>query len=562
MQHAHGLGARADDQVERVARALDVVRVDGCRAPARQVAEARVGQRRAEAGRGDDAEDVVDVERAGRRHPPRRCRDPRSPAAAGRHRRPSPRAAGRAACPTRTGCAFTQRIAASSSCSGMSCGSTPSPPRRASVAASRAPVTEFMFAETSGIVAVVPSPGRQVDVEPARDRRAPRHEEDVRIGQVDLGLLTVELHARKGSDSSCTDNDAQSCSRRPLRSRGTGRADWVRLNSRACGPLICPARSQSLHDESRRSSVSSQVTGVGVSSEGEFGANEWLVDELYEQFKVDKNSVDKAWWPILEAYHPVDTTASRRQATPRDAPAPATAAPATAPRPHAAPHARPQRPRTSASEAARRRPGAGGAPDDRADPGRRRAAGRPHDRAPGRPAADPGAGARSPPSVGREPTEEDKVTVLQGHDQDPRRQHGRVAHGPDRDERAHHPGEADDRQPHRHQQPHVAHARRQDQLHPPHRLGAHPRAQGVPEPERVLRRDRRQAVGRRSRAHQPRHRDRPAQARRHARAPGAEHQARRHPDLQRVPRLLRGPRSPAPAATSSPPPTSRARRSR
>ncbi len=53
--------------------------------------------------------------------------------------------------------------------------------------------------------------------------------------------------------------------------------------------------------------MSSQVTGVGVSNEGEFGANEWLVDELYEQFKIDKNSVDKAWWPILEAYHPVDT---------------------------------------------------------------------------------------------------------------------------------------------------------------------------------------------------------------------------------------------------------------
>ncbi|MDQ1173166.1 2-oxoglutarate decarboxylase [Microbacterium testaceum] len=58
-------------------------------------------------------------------------------------------------------------------------------------------------------------------------------------------------------------------------------------------------------EESRRSTVSSQVTGVGTSSEGEFGANEWLVDELYEQFKVDKHSVDKAWWPILEAYHPV-----------------------------------------------------------------------------------------------------------------------------------------------------------------------------------------------------------------------------------------------------------------
>ena len=56
--------------------------------------------------------------------------------------------------------------------------------------------------------------------------------------------------------------------------------------------------------------MSSQVTGVGVSNEGEFGANEWLVDELYEQFKKDKNSVDKAWWPVLEAYHPVDTEAA------------------------------------------------------------------------------------------------------------------------------------------------------------------------------------------------------------------------------------------------------------
>ncbi|WP_346054295.1 2-oxoglutarate dehydrogenase E1 subunit family protein, partial [Microbacterium aurantiacum] len=52
--------------------------------------------------------------------------------------------------------------------------------------------------------------------------------------------------------------------------------------------------------------MSSQVTGLGVSNEGEFGANEWLVDELYEQYRVDPNSVDKAWWPILESYTPVD----------------------------------------------------------------------------------------------------------------------------------------------------------------------------------------------------------------------------------------------------------------
>ncbi|MFB7893215.1 multifunctional oxoglutarate decarboxylase/oxoglutarate dehydrogenase thiamine pyrophosphate-binding subunit/dihydrolipoyllysine-residue succinyltransferase subunit [Microbacterium sp. NPDC056044] len=88
--------------------------------------------------------------------------------------------------------------------------------------------------------------------------------------------------------------------------------------------------------------MSSQVTGVGVSNEGEFGANEWLVEELYEQFKIDRNSVDKAWWPVLAAYHPADGTAPTEAAAPA-APAPASATPATAqpaasePRPVTAP---------------------------------------------------------------------------------------------------------------------------------------------------------------------------------------------------------------------------------
>ncbi|MGW9587413.1 multifunctional oxoglutarate decarboxylase/oxoglutarate dehydrogenase thiamine pyrophosphate-binding subunit/dihydrolipoyllysine-residue succinyltransferase subunit [Microbacterium sp. NPDC055455] len=81
--------------------------------------------------------------------------------------------------------------------------------------------------------------------------------------------------------------------------------------------------------------MSSQVTGVGVSNEGEFGANEWLVEELYEQFKIDRNSVDKAWWPVLEAYHPADGAAPT---APAAAPAaPAQAAAATAPAAAAAP---------------------------------------------------------------------------------------------------------------------------------------------------------------------------------------------------------------------------------
>ncbi|GGL30307.1 multifunctional oxoglutarate decarboxylase/oxoglutarate dehydrogenase thiamine pyrophosphate-binding subunit/dihydrolipoyllysine-residue succinyltransferase subunit [Phycicoccus endophyticus] len=37
-----------------------------------------------------------------------------------------------------------------------------------------------------------------------------------------------------------------------------------------------------------------------------FGPNEWLVDELYEQYTRDKNSVDKAWWSFFADYEPGD----------------------------------------------------------------------------------------------------------------------------------------------------------------------------------------------------------------------------------------------------------------
>lgn len=40
-----------------------------------------------------------------------------------------------------------------------------------------------------------------------------------------------------------------------------------------------------------------------------FGPNEWLVDELYEQYKQDKNSVDKAWWEFFETYEPGSASA-------------------------------------------------------------------------------------------------------------------------------------------------------------------------------------------------------------------------------------------------------------
>ena len=35
-----------------------------------------------------------------------------------------------------------------------------------------------------------------------------------------------------------------------------------------------------------------------------FGPNEWLVDELYQQYLQDKESVDRAWWEFFEDYQP------------------------------------------------------------------------------------------------------------------------------------------------------------------------------------------------------------------------------------------------------------------
>ena len=82
--------------------------------------------------------------------------------------------------------------------------------------------------------------------------------------------------------------------------------------------------------------MSNQATGAGVTTDHEFGANEWLVEELYEQYRQDKNAVDRSWWPILEAYRPVEGAASAPAAPPEPVSAPPQ--PTTPPRaPSAAP---------------------------------------------------------------------------------------------------------------------------------------------------------------------------------------------------------------------------------
>ena len=56
----------------------------------------------------------------------------------------------------------------------------------------------------------------------------------------------------------------------------------------------------------------------------DFGPNEWLVDEIYEQFLTDRSLVDPAWWEFFEGYTPPEFSGAPRSTT-------APAAPVTAP---------------------------------------------------------------------------------------------------------------------------------------------------------------------------------------------------------------------------------------
>ncbi|MER7399587.1 hypothetical protein ABT381_29220, partial [Streptomyces sp. NPDC000151] len=83
------------------------------------------------------------------------------------------------------------------------------------------------------------------------------------------------------------------------------------------------------------SSASTDQDGQGKSPAAGFGANEWLVDEIYQQYLQDPNSVDRAWWDFFADYKPGAPVTS---GTPADEAKPA--APATPPaKPAAAPAA-------------------------------------------------------------------------------------------------------------------------------------------------------------------------------------------------------------------------------
>jgi 2-oxoglutarate decarboxylase len=67
----------------------------------------------------------------------------------------------------------------------------------------------------------------------------------------------------------------------------------------------------------------------------EFGPNEWLVDEIYQQYLRDPASVDKAWWDFFADYQPADGGAAATAAAAPAAPVPAQPAPLATPVPAA-----------------------------------------------------------------------------------------------------------------------------------------------------------------------------------------------------------------------------------
>ncbi|MGW1670692.1 multifunctional oxoglutarate decarboxylase/oxoglutarate dehydrogenase thiamine pyrophosphate-binding subunit/dihydrolipoyllysine-residue succinyltransferase subunit [Streptomyces sp. NPDC002324] len=133
------------------------------------------------------------------------------------------------------------------------------------------------------------------------------------------------------------------------------------------------------------SSISTDADQAGKNPAAAFGPNEWLVDEIYQQYLQDPNSVDRAWWDFFADYKPgaaaasapASTAAAGAAATTTPAapaaPAQAQAAPAkaaapapAAPKPAAAPPA-PAAAKPAAAPAAPAKPAAA-APAKQATP--------------------------------------------------------------------------------------------------------------------------------------------------------------------------------------------------
>ncbi|MEU6840622.1 multifunctional oxoglutarate decarboxylase/oxoglutarate dehydrogenase thiamine pyrophosphate-binding subunit/dihydrolipoyllysine-residue succinyltransferase subunit [Streptomyces sp. NPDC046716] len=83
------------------------------------------------------------------------------------------------------------------------------------------------------------------------------------------------------------------------------------------------------------STTETDQAGQGRNPAAAFGPNEWLVDEIYQQYLQDPNSVDRAWWDFFADYKPGAAAAGAAPTEPAAQPAQKPPAPAAAPAPAA-----------------------------------------------------------------------------------------------------------------------------------------------------------------------------------------------------------------------------------
>ncbi|MFE1289089.1 multifunctional oxoglutarate decarboxylase/oxoglutarate dehydrogenase thiamine pyrophosphate-binding subunit/dihydrolipoyllysine-residue succinyltransferase subunit [Streptomyces sp. NPDC058751] len=100
------------------------------------------------------------------------------------------------------------------------------------------------------------------------------------------------------------------------------------------------------------SSISTDDQAAGKNPAAAFGANEWLVDEIYQQYLQDPNSVDRAWWDFFADYKPGAPAAAAAAGTAAAGAAGTTTAAPAAPVPPPARQAPPQAPAAPAPAAA------------------------------------------------------------------------------------------------------------------------------------------------------------------------------------------------------------------
>ena len=75
--------------------------------------------------------------------------------------------------------------------------------------------------------------------------------------------------------------------------------------------------------------VSQSGEHTAAQTMAQFGANEWLVDEMYQQYLKDPGSVDKAWWDFFADYQPQDRAGEARPTNGESTPAPVAQQPAS-----------------------------------------------------------------------------------------------------------------------------------------------------------------------------------------------------------------------------------------